>query len=283
MAMDQVLEAVREQQRKVWNRFSDGWRKWDDLTMRFLQPVGDVIIDQLHLHPDDDVLDVASGTGEPALSIAKKLTSGKVVATDLSEDMLTIAAEKARKAGIENLNTLVSDCCELHFSDGSFDKVSCRMGFMFFPDQEIAAEEMHRMLRYSGRLATSVWGAPQNNPWASVVMSVISEKMEVPPPPHGAPGLFRCADSQEMEGILNKAGFRNIETIPVEGHMPFGNFETYWQFITEVAAPVADALQHANEETITAIKQEVQQRCNKRAQPDGYGLPFQAYVFAADR
>ena len=42
--MEQQLEIIREQQKASWNKFSPGWKKWDDLTMDFLKPMGDEII-----------------------------------------------------------------------------------------------------------------------------------------------------------------------------------------------------------------------------------------------
>ena len=100
--------------------------------MDFLKPFGDEIIQQLNLKGTDVVLDVAAGTGEPGLTIASKLKKGKVVITDLADDMLVIANENATKAGINNVEFKVCDVCELPFADNTFDAISCRIGFMFF-------------------------------------------------------------------------------------------------------------------------------------------------------
>ena len=63
--MEAQLEQIREQQKDTWNRFSGGWRKWDDFTMTWLRPMGEEIIRALELRDGDMVLDVAAGTGEP--------------------------------------------------------------------------------------------------------------------------------------------------------------------------------------------------------------------------
>ena len=78
--MEAQLVQIREQQKEVWNRFSPGWKKWDDLTMDFLKPMADEIIHLIKPKDNDMVLDVASGTGEPGLTIATMLRGGKVVA-----------------------------------------------------------------------------------------------------------------------------------------------------------------------------------------------------------
>ena len=61
---------VREQQRESWNKFAPGWQKWDSFTMRFLKPLGDAMIESVDFKETDNVLDIATGTGEPGLTIA---------------------------------------------------------------------------------------------------------------------------------------------------------------------------------------------------------------------
>ncbi len=105
--MEKQLEQIRDQQKESWNRFSSGWKKWDNLTMDFLKPMGDEIIRLLNPKNDNVVLDVASGTGEPGLTIATMLNGGKVIITDLSDDMLKIAKENGAERGITNIETRV--------------------------------------------------------------------------------------------------------------------------------------------------------------------------------
>ena len=71
--METQLIQIRELQKEVWNRFSPGWKKWDELTMDFMKPMADEIIRLLKPKDNDFVLDVASGTGEPGLTIAAML------------------------------------------------------------------------------------------------------------------------------------------------------------------------------------------------------------------
>lgn len=90
--METQLVQIREQQREIWNRFSPGWKKWNNLNMDFLKPMADEIIYLIKPKDTDVVLDVASGTGEPGLTIATMLRGGTVVATDLAEGMLEVVA-----------------------------------------------------------------------------------------------------------------------------------------------------------------------------------------------
>src|SRR5439155_23386772 len=100
--MELQHEKIREVQKEAWNKSSAGWKKWDDINMKFLKPMSDEMIRMLGLKEDDIVLDVATGTGEPGLTIASILKNGKVTGTDLSEKMLAVAEENARKGGLKN-------------------------------------------------------------------------------------------------------------------------------------------------------------------------------------
>jgi len=266
--MDQQLEEIRDQQKNSWNKFSPGWKKWDSMTMDFLRPMGDEIIKMINPKETDVILDIASGTGEPGLTIAQMVKKGKVVITDLAEDMLMIAREKAKLMDISNIETVQCDVSEMPFADNSFDAVSCRFGFMFFPDMLLAAKEMARVLKPGGRIATSVWNIPEKNFWVTASMSTINRNMEVPAPPTGSPGMFRCAKPGVMKDIFEQAGIKNITEKEITTKLKCGSAQTYWDFMTEVAAPVAAALGKADDAMKNKIKKEVIEIINQRY-PDG--------------
>ena len=281
--MEAQLEQIREQQKEIWNRFSPGWKKWDDLTMDFLKPMGDEIIRLLKPGGTDVVLDVASGTGEPALTIAAMMKGGKVIATDLAEGMLIVAQENAVRRGIKNFEVIACDICELPFPDNSFDAISCRLGFMFFPDMLLAAQEMVRVLKPGGRIAVTVWSEPEKNFWATAVMGVVNKKMQLAPPPPGAPGLFRCAKGGLIPDLFTRAGLKNITETEVRGKLKIGNRKVYWNFMTEVAAPVVAALRGTDCETKVNIRSEVYQSI-KQIYPDGeLAIDSNAFVIYGEK
>ncbi|MFX1706363.1 class I SAM-dependent methyltransferase [Chitinophaga sp. CC14] len=262
--MEQVLEQIRDQQKDAWNKFSPGWKKWDELTMDFLQPMGDEIIRALHLKENDVVLDVAAGTGEPGLTIASKLKNGRVVITDLAEHMLEIARENAARRGIQNVETVACDVCELPFADNTFDAISCRFGFMFFPDMQLAANEMVRVLKPGGRMATSVWNVPEKNFWVTAIMGTINRNMELPPPPPDAPGMFRCAKDQLIAGLFEKAGLKNISQKEITGKLNCKTTDVYWNMMTEIGAPIVAALSKCDDAMKEKIKREVFEAVNQK-------------------
>lgn len=266
--MKQELEQISRQQKESWNKFSSGWKKWDKLFMDFLKPMGIEISNQLDPKETETILDVAAGTGEPGLTIASKLNGGKVVITDLAEHMLEIARENAEQRGIRNIEIQACDVCELPFEDNTFDAISCRFGFMFFPDMSLAAKEMTRVLKPGGKISTSVWNVPEKNFWITAILGTIQRNMELPPPPPGSPGMFRCANDILMSDIFRDAGLNNISIKEVTGKMNCGTTDVYWNSMTEVAAPVVAALSKADEEMNEKIKKEVYNLVNQKY-PDG--------------
>jgi ubiquinone/menaquinone biosynthesis C-methylase UbiE len=262
--MEQQLQEIREQQKATWNKFSSGWKKWDELTMDFLKPLGDEIIALIKPKDNEHILDIAAGTGEPGLSIASMIPQGKVVITDLADDMLVVAKEKAAERGLSNVEFKACDVSEMPFADNTFDVISCRFGFMFFPDMEMAAKEMFRVLKPGGRIATSVWNVPEKNFWITVMAGTIKKNMDFPTPPPEAPGMFRCAPSDLIAGIFRKAGFKNTSEKEVPVKLKSGTADVFWAFQTEVAAPVVAALSKADEPTKEKIKKEVFELVNQK-------------------
>jgi ubiquinone/menaquinone biosynthesis C-methylase UbiE len=266
--MEKQLEQIRDQQKESWNKFSPGWKKWDEITMDFLKPMGDEIIRLLKLKKDDVVLDVAGGTGEPGLTIASMLDGGKVIITDLADGMLKVARENAEQRGIKNIDTLACDVSELPFDDNTFDAISCRFGFMFFPDMEIAAKEMVRVLKPGGRIATAVWNVAEKNFWVTVIMSTIKKNLELPPVPPGAPGMMRCSGDGVMTGLFSQAGLKNVSQKEITGLLNCKTTDVYWDMMTEVGAPIVSALNKTDDAMKEKIKREVYQAINEKY-PDG--------------
>lgn len=281
--METGLEQIREQQKQSWNKFSPGWKKWDDFTMDFLRPMGDAIINSLQLKAEDHVLDIATGTGEPGLTIAGRIPKGKVTGTDLAEDMLVIARENARAKGLDNYETVATDVCELPFEAETFDAISCRMGFMFFPDMELAAREMYRVLKPKGRLSTSIWEGPQHNDWITTIMSIIHKYIVPPPPVPDAPGMFRCAEPGKITNLLKQVGFRNITEQQISGKIDYKTFDRYWEIMLDIGAPIVAALSSADDTTTATIKAEVSALFKSKNKAGEAILEYAATVISAEK
>src|SRR3954462_5586135 len=184
---------IRDTQRATWAGLSASWDKWDAVIMDQLRPVGAAIIERFDIAEDQQHLDVAAGTGEPGLSVARLAPKGRVVLTDLAPEMLDVATRRAGEQGIANIETTVCSADALPFDDATFDGVSVRFGYMFFPDPAKATTEFARVLKRGGRLCSSVWVKPEENPWTTIAMQAIATEAVVTPPEPDAPNMFRCA------------------------------------------------------------------------------------------
>jgi ubiquinone/menaquinone biosynthesis C-methylase UbiE len=269
---------IRDQQKDVWNKFSPGWKKWDEFNMAFLKTMGDEIIAALKLPGPATVLDLATGTGEPGLTIAKAHPAITVIGADLADGMLAIAAAHAQAAGLKNYRTQVADVCALPFADSSIGAISCRLGYMFFPDMAVAAREIVRVLEPGGRFATSVWNGREKNPWVTTMMHPIMHHGSLPAPDPLAPGMFRCAAPGMIAGLLREAGLQDVTDREIFGQVTFDHPEQYWSMMMEVAAPVVAAMSKLDESTRAVIKAEV---FDKLQRPGGIvAVDYRARIIA---
>lgn len=251
------LDQIRDQQRETWDKFSAGWKKWDAMVIGWIAPFGEAMIRHANLREDSEVLDIAAGTGEPGLTAAERVPRGRVTVTDLAEHMLEVAAEKSAQRGLRNVETRLCDAGALPFADASADAVLCRFGFMFFPDVAVAAREFARVARPGARVCAAVWGEAEKNPWATNIMGTIARHVDMPAPPPGAPGLFRCAPPGYMREVFAEAGLRDIVEEEVACDMVIDTPERYWAFMTDIAAPVVAGLAKADARAREQIRAEV--------------------------
>src|SRR5512143_275493 len=221
-------DEIRDAQRKTWAGLSAGWEKWDSVIMDQLGAVGAAMIERLDIADDQQHLDIAAGTGEPGLSIARLAPKGRVVLTDLVAEMLDIAARRARAQGIANIETTVCSADDLPFDDATFDSVSVRFGYMFFPDMAKATAEFARVLKPGGRLCSSVWVKPEENPWTTIAMQAIATEAVLPPPDPDAPNMLRCAASGSISTLYDGAGLRDVVEWDVRVELVTRSPDEYW-------------------------------------------------------
>jgi SAM-dependent methyltransferase len=170
------------------------------------------------------VLDVAAGAGGQTLAAARRAgPTGSVVATDISPTILTYAAKSAAEAGLTNIQTVEVDGEALEvLPAASFDAVICRLGLIYFPDQQRALAGMRRALRDGGRIAAIVYSTPERNQFFSIPVSIIRDRALLPPPEPGQPGPFSLGGRGILQSALTKAGFTDVtvDAIPAPLRLP---------------------------------------------------------------
>lgn len=267
--MNQQQQSQLDQQRKTWNHYSGGWKKWNDFLTDIMMPVGEILIGSLELKGNEHLLDVASGTGEPGLTACKLLPRGKVTSVDFSEKMVAIANENGRKRGISNYQSQVAEVSNMPFDDNLFDDIICRFGMMFFPDIRSSIHEMMRVLKRGGKSAVAVWAAPEQNSFLTLLGATVSEKLGVPKPPPDIPGIFRFAKPGSLSGLFSEAGFVNVTESNINGEIGYDSFEHFWELSSDVAGPIMELMKNEPPDVIVDIKRAVFDKAKNLIREDG--------------
>jgi SAM-dependent methyltransferase len=247
-------DEIRDAQRALWAGLSAGWDEWESVITEQLRPVGTAMIERLDIAEDQQHLDIAAGTGEPGLSIARLSPNGRVVLTDLASEMLEIAARRARAAGLGNVETKVCSADDLPFDDALFDSVSVRFGYMFFPDVAKATAEFARVLKPGGRLCSSVWVKPDENPWTSIALDAIATEVVPAPPDPDGPNMFRCAAPRYVSSLYENAGLGDVAEWDVDVELVTRSAAEYWEMISAHVSLAVAALQHVDERARDRIR-----------------------------
>jgi SAM-dependent methyltransferase len=240
-------DEIRDGQRAAWAGLSPAWEKWDAVIMDQMEPVSTAMIERLAVAADQHHLDIAAGTGEPGLTVARLAPRGHVVLTDLSAEMLEVATRRARAQGITNFETVVCSADDLPFADATFDSVSVRFGYMFFPDLAAATAEFARVLKPGGRICSSVWVDPDRNPWTTIAMQAIGRETELPAPDPNRPNMYRCAAPGSVSGLYEAAGLRDVAEWDVDVLLVTRSPEEYWEMLSEHVSLAAAALKQVDE------------------------------------
>ncbi len=196
-----------------WSERAAKWRRWHPILTEWWQSVTDLLIDWTEPAPGMRILDIASGTGEPALSLALRVgPDGLVTATDVIPEMVEIAKENAEQQGITNMCAQEADAGALPFPDASFDRVTCRFGVMYFPDVPGALREVRRVLRPGGRAVFAVWGPLEQIDYLTSTLSVLLRDHPSPPPAPApdAPHPLKFAHAGTLSTALHAAGYVNV-------------------------------------------------------------------------
>ncbi len=231
---------LKERERQTWASVAQGWRRRDELLRQGSAPVTERMLELAGIDTGHRVLDIASGTGEPAISAAQRAgATGRVIGTDLVEDMLEFAREKAAAAQLNNIEFRCVDGEAIDLEASSMDAVTIRWGLMFMPDPEVCLQHAYRALKAGGRLVAACWAAPERNPFVSLLVRTLANYMEVPKPPAGAPGIFAFADPDRLRAVFASAGFVEFHIEDMEINViQADSGAAYWAAMEDLAGPV---------------------------------------------
>src|ERR671914_2936357 len=236
----------------MWDNAAARWQTWWETFERGAQKVSDKIVELAEIKPGDRVLDIATGIGEPAVTAARKvMPNGKVLATDISPQMLAIAKTRAASLGLNGIIEFrESDGEKLDLPDqtAKFDAILSRFGLMFFPNLPVALVRIRQMLITNGRLSAAVWSAPSKVPLLDLAFTTVRKQINAPAPPPETPGPFALADVEALKRSFSQAGFKDIRIETLQTTFSFDSPESFTRMHQQVTAPITAMLANHAEE-----------------------------------
>lgn len=263
-------DTYKEAQRNDWNSVSSGWEKWWEVIEQGAAEVSVRMLEMAEIQPDHQVLDVATGIGEPAISAAQRVGSqGRVTAIDQATGMLDIARRRAQSHGLDNISFHEMDGEVIATHSDHFDAVLCRWGLMFMPNIDKALDGMYRALKPGGRISAVVWSYPDKVPSISLPIGVVRDILQLPPPPPDTPSPFSLADTVELQLLFENAGFNDVrfDSMMVDFHIP--TVETYTEFTRDINAPLMALLADQPVEQQELIWESIMQALHPHVDPEG--------------
>lgn len=214
---------------QTWDEKSVEWTKMANETVSKDDAPNQLLIKSAGIRAGDSVLDLASGTGEPAISIALHVGgSGRVTATDLTPNMLKTAQQRAERLELGNMRFEVCGMEALPFEDDAFDAVTCRFGVMHASDPLTALKEARRVLKPGRKAAFMIHGPLESNTLWTTVHLVAPKLLQIDDSKR-VEHHFKFSEGDDLAGLLRTAGFDAVgeeqlcRTEVRDGSEPFWN------------------------------------------------------------
>ena len=223
------------------------------------------------------ILETAAGTGVVTAALASAVPNAEIVATDLNQAMLDVAATRVSSP---NISFREADALDLPFDDSSFDVIVCQFGAMFYPDKVKGNAEALRVLADGGHYLLAIWDAIERNPLSNLAHQTMERHFPDNPPMFMKRGPFSYYEPQWIERDLLAAGFAtvDIETIQLTSRSPTAADAARG---LSHGSPMRVELEEYGPEALEAVYQELSDSARRYEGPNGFEAPMSAHVVTA--
>ena len=240
--------ALKERQVKIWTS-GEYARIGNPISI-----MGELLCEAVDLRSGDRVLDVATGSGNTAISAARRFC--EVTGMDLAPESIEHARRRAEAEGME-ITFEVGDAEDLSYPDASFDVVLSTIGVMFCPNQEKAASELLRVCRPGGKIGLASW-TPDS--FTGNMLKTVGK--HVPPPPGVKPPSLWGTEERLQE--LLGTGVASLRTTRRTYNFRYPSVEHYVGWFREYYGPTVRAFAALDPEGQEALAADLRELCASR-------------------
>ena len=270
---------------KRWTGSAPFWEKHREVIREMFAPVTQALAEDAQIGSGQAVLDVGTGPGEPALSLAGLVgADGKIIGIDPVAEMVAAARRATQRVGIGNVQFEVASGENLPFADDTFDAAVSRFGIMFVPSPMNAVREMLRVLKPGRKLALAVWHHADSNPFHYALSRVMDRYIESPPLAPDALDAFRFAQPGKLLTILEQAGVsgasERLLRFAINAAMPV---EEFWKLRIEMSEKLREKLSKLSEEQMVEVKRESLASLGEFTTKHGVSFPAEVLMLSGSK
>ena len=254
-----------------------GWDKaagyYENFWQNQLKPAQDKLLEMAALKQGEKVVDIAAGTGLVSFRAASITgDDGFVLATDISDGMVTVGNDLVRKENLANIRFQRMEAEELNFPDEEYDAALCALGLMYVPDPVRALKEMHRVLKPGGRAVAAVWGQRANCGWAEI-FEIVDRRVST----EVCPMFFNLGNKDVLVRSFEAAGFSKVVFERLNSTLVYHSDEEACG-AAFAGGPVALAYHKFSEEVKKEVHAEYLDSIKAFRQGPGYAIPGEFVV-----
>jgi SAM-dependent methyltransferase len=267
-----------------WQSAAEAWYRWDPAINKWLGPATEEMIRMAGISTGHHVLDIAAGAGGQSVAVAKVVgTTGYVLASDISPNILSFARRMACEAKMYNIETRAMDGENLDCNDESFDVVISRVGLIYFPDQLKALREMWRVLKPGGKIAHIVYSTADKNSFFSIPVSIIRNRAKLPPPVPGQPGPFSLGADGAILKLFSEAGFKNNHSVKINSPVRMSSAKECVQFEKDSFGALHQMMNQLSAEEKLSVWNEIEQQLKAFESDKAFTGPCEMIVAVGEK